>query len=269
MAKDKAGHSNQTSVNFTINTTILDTTPPWLVITFPSENGTICSNTSIVVYGTARDNAGVQMVEWWDNGPMTTWQNASTSDGWGNWSISCPLNIGTNYMWVCATDINGLRTTCRVMVVRTEQPVHYEPPVVEITQPEDGYGQTYEQFYIAWKAHCNVSLYKYDLMINGRVYDWEEFGPNTTSVNRTFKANLKIGYATIKVTVTDITGHNGSDEWARCATRSRFSRPRRWPAPCLRQPWYHQNEGAVETGGTLEGPGAGHKPPSVMRRHST
>jgi hypothetical protein len=211
MTKDKAGHSDQTSVNFTINTTYLDTTPPELVITFPSENGTICSNTSIVVYGTAQDNAGIQKVEWWDHGPMTTWQNASTSDGWGNWSIVCPLIIGTNDMWVCATDINGLRTTCRVMVVRTEQPVHYEPPVVEITQPEDGYGQTYEQFYIAWKAHCNVSLSNYNLMINGRIYAWEDFGPNTTSVNRTFRVNLRIGYATINVTVTDITGHNGSD----------------------------------------------------------
>ena len=90
-----------------------DATPPTITITSPTNNMEV-SSTIVTVTGTAEDNVAVAKVEVSTNG--VTWTTAS---GTTAWSADVTLHVGSNTIYVRATDTSGNQATTRITVVVT------------------------------------------------------------------------------------------------------------------------------------------------------
>ena len=90
-----------------------DATPPTVTITSPANN-TEVSSTTVTVSGTAADNVAVAKVEVSTDG--VTWTTAS---GTTAWSAEVTLHVGSNTIYVRATDASGNQATTRITVVVT------------------------------------------------------------------------------------------------------------------------------------------------------
>lgn len=88
----------------------LDTERPTVTISTPTD-GAILTSTSVTVSGTASDNVAVEKVEVsWDG---TSWLLAT---GTTTWSASLTLDIGSNTIYVRATDTSGNLETASIGV---------------------------------------------------------------------------------------------------------------------------------------------------------
>ena len=90
-----------------------DTTPPTITITSPSNN-TEVSSTIVTVSGMAADNVAVAKVEVSTDG--VTWTTAS---GTTVWNADATLHLGSNTIYVRATDAAGNQATTRITVMVT------------------------------------------------------------------------------------------------------------------------------------------------------
>src|SRR2546428_204472 len=90
-----------------------DATPPTITIASPTNNMEV-SSTIVTVTGTAEDNVAVAKVEVSTNG--VTWTTAS---GTTAWSADVTLHVGSNTIYVRATDTSGNQATTRITVVVT------------------------------------------------------------------------------------------------------------------------------------------------------
>jgi len=81
-----------------------DTNSPVLTITSPTP-GQLWSNNVYTVTGTAKDNAAVANVFYSVNNGA--WINATTGNGWTNWSATVNLVSGTNTIQAYAVDTSG------------------------------------------------------------------------------------------------------------------------------------------------------------------
>ena len=90
-----------------------DATPPTITITSPTNNMEV-SSTIVTVTGTAEDNVAVAKVEVSTDG--VTWTTAS---GTTAWSADVTLHVGSNTIYVRATDTSGNQATTRSTVVVT------------------------------------------------------------------------------------------------------------------------------------------------------
>jgi uncharacterized repeat protein (TIGR02543 family) len=89
-------------LTFTAN--FADEKKPTLTVAKPPDSKKLTSDT-IIVTGTARDNAAVANVFYSLNG--TGWQQAMTSNGYSNWWASVTLNANTNTLEAYAVDTSG------------------------------------------------------------------------------------------------------------------------------------------------------------------
>jgi len=89
-------------LTFTAN--FADERKPTLTIATPPDSKKLTSDT-IIVTGTARDNAAVANVFYQLNG--TGWQTASTGNGWSNWWASVTLSANANTLEAYAVDTSG------------------------------------------------------------------------------------------------------------------------------------------------------------------
>ena len=90
-----------------------DATLPTITITSPTNNMEV-SSTIVTVTGTAEDNVAVAKVEVSTDG--VTWTTAS---GTTAWSADVTLHVGSNTIYVRATDTSGNQATTRSTVVVT------------------------------------------------------------------------------------------------------------------------------------------------------
>jgi hypothetical protein len=87
---------------------------PKLSILQPGRNQLV-GNPSCVVVGVASDNAGLAAVSWRIN--HSAWLLAQTSDGWRRWSITVPLDPGTNLFQAYARDLSGNCSFTNALVI--------------------------------------------------------------------------------------------------------------------------------------------------------
>jgi len=97
-----AGGGYSTSVQF-FSLGSGDTTKPTVAITSPT-SGQKVSNAAFTLKGTAHDNTQVQAV-WCQVGGV--WTQATTANGWANWTLPVTLSAGTNSFAACAVDTSG------------------------------------------------------------------------------------------------------------------------------------------------------------------
>ncbi len=86
-----------------------DAKPPVLKITDPSKSIATVTNTPYTIKGTATDDVLVTNVAVSVDG--INFANASTTNGWAKWSQDVTLSIGSNTVWVTASDYSGNTTT--------------------------------------------------------------------------------------------------------------------------------------------------------------
>jgi hypothetical protein len=132
-ARDAAANSKMVMVNITVKTSDIDTEPPIVHITNPSEaeeypEGT----TSIEVEGTASDNNDIEKVE--ISSDKVTWK---TADGTNNWNLSISVNAGNNTIYARAFDTAGNSAIDSVnFTVKIES--DNIPPELYIISPSEG-----------------------------------------------------------------------------------------------------------------------------------
>ena len=90
--------------NLTFTANFVDVTRPTNTITAPA-SGQRVSNAVFTVTGTARDNVAVSNVWYQLNGGG--WTNASSANGWTNWTAAVNLIPGTNTVAAYAMDTSG------------------------------------------------------------------------------------------------------------------------------------------------------------------
>jgi len=106
--------------NLTLQANFLDVTKPILIITAPT-SGQHMTNALATVVGTASDNWKISAV-WYQltNGILTsgTWNLATTTDNYTNWTTTVTLAVGTNTVKAYAVDLGGnYSTTSSVSVL--------------------------------------------------------------------------------------------------------------------------------------------------------
>ena len=112
--RDATGNFRTAGRSITISSSsgTTDTTPPGLMITSPAANTTVSS--PIPVRGTASDNVGVRDVRVRiDSG---TYQTATTTNAWANWSINIAAAPGSRRITANARDTAGNYRTAGVTV---------------------------------------------------------------------------------------------------------------------------------------------------------
>ena len=93
--------------NLTLQANFVDVARPTNTITAPTA-GQRWSNSMFTVTGTAKDNVGVTNVFYQLNG--SAWTNATSGNGWTNWSAGVTLWPGTNTVQAFAVDNTGNRS---------------------------------------------------------------------------------------------------------------------------------------------------------------
>jgi hypothetical protein len=90
-----------------------DTAPPALKIVSPALSIVTVSSASIVISGTATDNAAVAAVRW-----ETSTGSSGTAQGTASWTATVPLLTGTNVVTVRAFDTAGNSSWRSLTVIR-------------------------------------------------------------------------------------------------------------------------------------------------------
>lgn len=111
------------------NLGVLDTVPPSITITYPS-NGHVFATTTIVANGTASDNIGLSKVEVSVNGG--SFQIAA---GTSVWNVSLTLILGSNIINARATDTSG--NTNNVSVTVSSTALDSTPPIMSVVSPQN------------------------------------------------------------------------------------------------------------------------------------
>jgi hypothetical protein len=102
-ARDAAGNLANDVLTVTRSTTTTDTTAPTVSITGPTSASTYTTReTSITVSGTSADGVGVTQVSW-----TNAAGGAGTATGTTSWSVTIPLQRGTNAITITARDAAG------------------------------------------------------------------------------------------------------------------------------------------------------------------
>ena len=106
-----------------------DTTAPTIVMTSPTSGGSFATTLpTVTLSGTSSDNIGVSSVTWFnDRG------GSGTASGTSTWSVSVPLQTGTNNLIVSARDAAGNASVVTLTVNYTVPDT--TPPSVVIASP--------------------------------------------------------------------------------------------------------------------------------------
>jgi sugar lactone lactonase YvrE len=94
-----------------------DVEPPTLTVNAPSPDE-YARQALLRLQGAASDNTRVAGV--WIQLNNAEWRSAHTLNGWTNWTITFPLQAGTNQIHAYATDDAGNRSTTNVLTVVSE-----------------------------------------------------------------------------------------------------------------------------------------------------
>jgi subtilisin family serine protease len=105
--------------NLTLTATFVDVTKPVLKITAPKAKQK-WTNEAFTVAGTVKDNGPVAVVNCQLNGGV--WTNASTINGWTNWTAGVTLVPGTNTIRAYAVDAGGNRSLTNNVVMTCTKP---------------------------------------------------------------------------------------------------------------------------------------------------
>jgi hypothetical protein len=99
-ARDAVGNLANDVLTVTQSTTSSDTMAPAVTITGPTSSATYSTRaTSITVSGTSSDNVGVTQVAW-----TNAAGGSGTATGTTSWSVTIPLQQGTNAITITARD---------------------------------------------------------------------------------------------------------------------------------------------------------------------
>jgi 3',5'-cyclic AMP phosphodiesterase CpdA len=105
-----------------------DTTPPSITITSPS-NDSVVTSSPVTIRGVASDNVGLQKVEWSADG--TSW---TATSGTSSWSAVVPVALGSDTIYVRATDSAGNRQVATItLIVQVSPGVPAQPQPVDST----------------------------------------------------------------------------------------------------------------------------------------
>jgi hypothetical protein len=115
MITNKATVQFMMESNLTLQVSFTDVTKPTLTITAPTA-GQHLTNALANVKGTASDNWRVTNV--WYQLNSNAWSQATSTNGWTNWTVTLPLVAGTNSIKAYAVDLGAnLSTTNNVSFV--------------------------------------------------------------------------------------------------------------------------------------------------------
>jgi hypothetical protein len=205
-AQDAAGNRGTATLTVTYN--VPDTTLPQVSITSPTSASSLTTTTSsMVLGGTAADNAGVSQV---------TWQNslggAGTATGTTAWNAgTVTLLPGNNVITVTAVDTSGNRATAVLTVtysVPAPAPAPAPPPPAPTTPSLTLSGRLYAsgrwaKAYLQWS---NVQGRYIDIYLNGsRVDRTSNDGSTTETVRGSGPFNYRVcvtGTSTCSNTIT-------------------------------------------------------------------
>lgn len=144
-AEDAAGNSGIDNFTVIYTPSVVDTTNPTISITTPTTGQTHTSlSTPISIGGTTSDNVNVVNV---------TWENAATGEsgtatGTDSWSVSIPLDAGSNPITMTTSDSSGNTASASITV-------NYEPSV-----PDPG-----EDTENLWVFHATLMTIGFILLI--------------------------------------------------------------------------------------------------------
>jgi hypothetical protein len=131
-ARDAAANSKMVMVNITVKSSDIDSEPPEIIITKPSEAEEFPDGTTkIEVEGTASDNVEIDKVE--ISSDKVTWK---TADGTTSWNSSIMVKVGSNTLYARALDTAGNSAIDWVNFTVKEQ-VDTTPPVLVIISPSE------------------------------------------------------------------------------------------------------------------------------------
>ncbi|WXG41878.1 MAG: Ig-like domain-containing protein [Candidatus Freyarchaeum deiterrae] len=182
------GNSSSSIVSFTV-----DTTPPTVTITSPS-NGTLFNTSSVMVNWTGSDaNSGIAYFEVRiDEG---SWTNVSASPSYTFTSVT----NGTHTVDVVAFDLAGNNATASVSFN-----VDTIPPTVTITSPTMGVLLNTSSVTVNWTGSDDTGISYYEVRNDSS--SWINMG---TSTSYTF-TSLSDGSHTVYVMAFDLAGNNAT-----------------------------------------------------------
>ncbi|MCF7668865.1 MAG: hypothetical protein K9N48_03710, partial [Verrucomicrobia bacterium] len=195
ISANNAGESSYSdSWSFTVS---VDSTPPSVQISNPSDGQQVTSGT-ITVSGNATDTAsGVASVQVRVNGG--NWQ---TANGTTSWNITITLSEGENSIDVRSTDNSGNTSSIKQVTVMRDT----QEPTVQISNPSDGQQVTSGTITVSGNATDTASgVASVQVRINGG--NWQTAN-GTTSWNIT--VTLNEGDNNIEVRSTDNRGNTSS-----------------------------------------------------------
>jgi hypothetical protein len=186
------------SISVSVNIPGVDTTKPVINVTSPATGATTVANgvATQVLAGTVTDNVGVTT--------FTINGSATALDGSGGFSVTLPLNVGSNSFALVAKDAAG-NTTTGTWTVTRQAPVTNNPPVLTVNSPIDGVVLPVGTANVILSGTATDS----DGTVTSLTYSYDGSAPVGVLVSAgAFSKSISVspGSHTITVTATDDTG---------------------------------------------------------------
>lgn len=190
------------SVTVSVNIPGADTTKPVVTVTSPSAvNSTVANGVATQVFaGSVTDNVGV--TSYTINGTVTTLDDS------GNFSVTLPINVGSNSFALVAKDAAGNTTTVTYTVTR-QAVVANNPPVLIVNTPGNGDVYPINTVSLVLSGTASDS----DGTVTGLNYTYDGSPPVAVVLSAgVFSKTISVGPGnhTIVVTATDDTGLTAS-----------------------------------------------------------
>ena len=182
-AYDAAGNaSNSTTVNITVNNSVIDTTAPTVSIASPTDGSTVSG--SITVNANASDNVGVTKVELYVDGTLTS---TDTSSPYSFPLYTSSLSTGTHSLVARAYDAAGNASNSTAVNI-TINSTDITAPTVNITLPGEGVMVT-GSISVNANASDNVGVTKVELYVDGTLMGTDTSSPYSFSLDTTTLTN--------------------------------------------------------------------------------
>ncbi len=180
----------------------VDSIPPTVSITAPSNNATV--RNTVTVSANASDNVGVARVSFYLDNSSTPFSNDSTAPYSTNWNSALTTN-GTHTIRATAYDAAGNVSTPSVITISVDNTVpDTTAPSTSITNPSNN-ATVSDTLTISANASDNVGVSKVELLINGQVAATDLTSPYSFSLNTTL---LSDGNHELRTRAFDAAGNS-------------------------------------------------------------